>query len=116
MRIVILDEKDDRREQIIKSVSQDHTVIACKTSNDLLTALNEADADLLAIEVPSWKNGRSLYNYFQVPAKVQSVKICFYNAPELFSEIEGRIKHEDDQVLPSGSTAEQVVEAISAAA
>jgi DNA-binding NtrC family response regulator len=114
MEIVILDEVKSRRTAIAESLEKNrYKVVQCGTSNEFMNALNTMSVGHFCIDVDSWHHGRSLYTYFQICKKMERIPVLFYNAPQNFTTVTDRTRHEKDYVLQKPSEVNAIVDAIS---
>ena len=114
MEIVILDEVKSRRTAIAESLEKNrYKVVQCGTSNEFMNALNTMSVGHFCIDVDSWHHGRSLYTYFQICKRMERIPVLFYNAPQNFTTVTDRTRHEKDYVLQKPSEVNAIVDAIS---
>jgi DNA-binding NarL/FixJ family response regulator len=114
MEIVILDELKSRRAAIAESLEKNrYKVVQCATSNEFMNAVTTMSPGHFLIDVDSWHHGRSVYSYFQIGKKIERFPVLFYNAPQNFSAVSDRIRHEKDYILPKPSEVDAIVDAMS---
>jgi DNA-binding NtrC family response regulator len=113
MEIVILDEVKSRRTAIAESLEKNRLkVVQCATSNEFMNAVNTMSPAHFLIDVDSWLHGRSLYAYFGTGRRIERFPVLFYNAPQNFTAVADRLRHEKDHVLPKPSEVDAVVDAL----
>ena len=114
MEIVILDELKSRRTAIAESLEKNrYKVIQCGTSSEFMNSVNTVSGGHYCIDVDSWHHGRSLYAYFQIGKRMERIPVLFYNAPQNFTAVGDRARHEKDYVLQMPSEVNAIVDAIS---
>jgi DNA-binding NtrC family response regulator len=114
MEILILDDLKSRLETISQSLEKRrYKVISCRTSNDFLTSINQSMPGLILMDYDTWFKGRSIWFYFQIGEKLQSVPIIFYNTPPKFVAVKDRKRHEKDYVLQKPSEVDSIIDAVS---
>jgi hypothetical protein len=77
-----------------------------------MNAVNTMTFGHFLIDVDSWQHGRSLYAYFQVGKKIERIPALFYNAPQNFTAVNERARHEKDYVLPKPSEVDSIIDAM----
>lgn len=113
MKIAMLDGTRVRKTQLQELlVKNKYDVTACRNSNDFLNVVTEGNADILLIDMETWSKGKSVYNYFSVPKKLEKKTVVFYNAEEGFSALPERTNNEKDQIVRKPSELQAVVDAI----
>lgn len=113
MQVLVLDEFRQRGSQIAEKVASGSgaQVVACQITNEFMTALGQGNTEKVIVDVPTWNSGRAIYTYFGVAARLETVPVVFYNAPEGFETLAGRPRHNLDRVLSASCDSEAVVEA-----
>ncbi len=113
MEMVILDDVKSRRTALAQTLEKSrHKVVQCATSNEFMNALSTISPGLFLVDVDTWRRGRSLYAYFQIGKKMERFPVLFYNAPQNFTAISDRARHEKDYVLQKPSEVGVIVEAV----
>ena len=113
MNILVVDEARVRREKLVKTVeSKKHTAVACSGSNEFISAVQEGSVDRVLLDVNTWREGRSIYNYLGLARKLEKTPVVFYNAPEGFTTLGDREANEHDRVLPESLDIDTLVNSI----
>jgi DNA-binding NtrC family response regulator len=113
MEIVILDDVKSRRVAIAESLENNrYKVVQCATSNEFMNALNTMAPGHFLVDVDTWHRGRSMYAYFQIGRKMERFPVLFYNAPQNFTAVTDRVRHEKDFVLQKPSEVDSIVDAV----
>jgi hypothetical protein len=87
-----------------------HKVAVCQTAPSFLDALNDGGIDRIVMSFDSWQHGRSMFKYFDVPVRIGSIPVTFYNTPENFVNIPARTRHEKDIVLAGAAEPVSIAE------
>jgi len=86
--------------QLSEALSGDQNdVVSCTSTNDFFEGLSEHPADVVVVDTETWNNGESIYSYFGMGKKLETIPFVFYNADEGFSGIRNRVGHEKDRTL-----------------
>jgi DNA-binding response OmpR family regulator len=110
MKIIILDDTRQRRNQIVDTLQKKRfEVTACFSSNDFISAIEKQKFDLVLLDMDSWNRGKSIYNYFGMPKRLENLPILFYNASMNFSILNDRPRHGKDRILFKPTEAEAVI-------
>ncbi len=113
MKFILVDDSRKRREQIkTAAAKRQYKVVDCPTSNDLMTAIEVEKADLMVINSDTWKKSKSIYNYFKIGKKLESLPVILYNAEEDSYTIQDRNRSDSDKILPKPTEVETLIEAI----
>jgi hypothetical protein len=114
VKIVVMDESRRRAVQIAEQLQRSKHDVTCFTmSNDFMAAIGRSPLPhRVALDMETWRNGRSIYSYFGVARKLEDVPMVFYNAPEDFVLLQDRPRHNKDEILPGPPVVEAVVEAL----
>lgn len=109
MKLLVFDENGKRRAQIVEELSKKgHSVEGCSTTQDFMVTMEENTPDRLVMDVPTWRSGRAIYQYFQFGKKLEKTPVLFYNSYEGFS-LEGmRAPHEGDRLLHEPTKTEDI--------
>jgi DNA-binding NtrC family response regulator len=114
MKILVMDEVKSRKSQIAEALEKSkHKVVQCSGSNDFLSALEEQSPNFICLDYDTWNHGRSIYNYFKVPKKIENMPMIIYNSPANFSAFTNRPRHDKDRILSKPSEPKAIVEALS---
>ena len=113
MKVIVLDELRKKNNQICELLQRKkHKVISCHSASMFLEAMEEPSVDRVLMNVDSWQLGRAIYKYFNVPVRLSSIPVIFYNAPENFVNINAREKNGSDRVLPKTAEVAAIAEAL----
>jgi hypothetical protein len=113
MRIVFLDESRERLNQfsdLLKRSRNDIDYI--RGSSEFIARIEKSSPDRALIDADAWKHGRAMYNYLGVGRKLENTPITVYNAPEGFTGLTDRPKHNADVILPKSASLESIVDSI----
>jgi DNA-binding NtrC family response regulator len=113
MKILVMDELKSRKNQIGEGLEKNkHKVTLCSGSNEFIAALEEQSLQCICLDYETWHNGRSIYTYFKIQKKFESIPTVVYNAPAHFSTLTNRAKHEKDQILPKPADAKAIIDTV----
>ncbi len=117
MKILVVDEYSKRRAQIVEILEKNgHDVEGCSTTQDFMVKIDEDTPERLVLDVPTWRNGKAIYQYFQLGKKLEKIPILFYNSYEGFSFDGTRAPHENDRILHEPTKSEDIGTALEQAA
>jgi DNA-binding NtrC family response regulator len=109
-----MDEVKSRKSQITEALEKGkHKVVQCSGSNEFLTAVEEQSLNLICLDFDTWNHGRSIYNYFKIPKRIEQMPLIVYNSPANFSAFTNRPRHDKDRILAKPSEPKAIVEAVS---
>lgn len=113
MKVVLLKEDKRTRDDYSKSIENaGHDVSLIANSSDFIEAVYANDADTYIVDMKAWFRGSAVYNYFDIPQKMNSVRTIFFNAPEGFKSIEKRESLPSDVVIEKDNNVELVISAL----
>jgi len=114
MRIVVMDESRERSTRLVELFKKGRHEVEClRLSNEFINRMMaKSPPDRVFVEADTWKHGKSIYNYFGIGRKLESIPVTVYNIPEIFAGIADRPKHNADALIPRTATLEQVAETI----
>jgi DNA-binding NtrC family response regulator len=114
MKILVMDDVKSRKSQIAESLEKSkHKVMQCSGSNEFLTAMEEQSLNLICLDFDTWNHGRSIYNYFKIPKRIEQMPLIIYNTPANFSAFNNRPRHDKDRILTKPSEPKAIVDAVS---
>jgi len=88
MKILVMDEVKSRKNQIAEALEKGkHKVVQCSGSNEFLTAMEEQSPHLVCLDFDTWNHGRSIYNYFKIPKRIEQMPLIVYNSPQTFPRL-----------------------------
>lgn len=113
MKILILDDSRSRREQLKEAAEKlSHEVVACSTSNDFITNVEEFQPQVAAVDIATWKKGKSIYSYFHIGKKLEKIPVILYNTDEDTYFISERKGNEKDRILPKPTDIETIIDSL----
>ncbi len=113
MNVTVLYEKKRTRDELKVAIEKKgHDVTLAVSSDDFFKAIDETVADTFVIDVRSWYRGSAIYNYFNVPAKLNDTPIVFLNIPDGFTSIEGRDSFPGDVTLEKDASFDEIAAVI----
>ncbi len=114
MKILVMDEAKSRKNQIAEALEKSkHKVVQCSGSNEFLSAMEEQSFGLICLDFDTWNHGRSIYNYFKIPKRIEQMPLIVYNSPANFSAFANRPRHDKDRILAKPSDTKAIVDAVS---
>ena len=103
MKVVILDEASKRKQSIIEKLeARGHSAFGCRASGDFM--------DIIVAD--SWRHGSAMYRYFSFGKRMSGIPVIVYNAPESFTALPDRPRHDEDIVLYRNADVELIIDGV----
>jgi DNA-binding NtrC family response regulator len=114
MKILVMDDVKTRKTQIAEGLEKSkHKVVQCSGSSEFMAAMNEQSPNLICLDYDTWNHGRSIYNYFKIPKRIEQMPLLVYNSPANFSAFSNRPRNDKDRILTKPSDPKAIIEAVS---
>lgn len=113
MDVLILDEFKSRKVKLCEALEKRRCkVVQCSTSNDFISSINASLPNLILLDMETWHRGRSIYSYFQIAKKFEHVPVLFYDAPQNFTALPDRIRHDKDRVVEKPAEVDAILNVV----
>ncbi len=113
MKIVILDETSKRKQALIEKLeARGHTAIGCRTTGDFMDTVVSQSPGKILVDSDSWRRGAAMFRYFGFGKRMAGIPVIVYNAPESFTNLPDRPRHDEDIVLNRGAEVELIVDGV----
>jgi DNA-binding NtrC family response regulator len=113
MKVLVLDDLKSRKSEMVAALEKSkHKVTACSTSNEFVNAVEDQAIGCICLDYETWHRGRAIYNYFDIPKRIERTPMVVYNSPAHYNAMGNRQKHEKDRMLPKPTEAFTLAEAV----
>ncbi len=110
MNFLVLDDLKKRRSVLADALQKKrHSAVTCVISQDFINAVDGPLPDKILIEMKTWLQGKSVYNYFNILPKLENIPIVLYNTTDTHASIVGRTPNEKDRILPEGIKLDEII-------
>jgi DNA-binding NtrC family response regulator len=113
MKILILDDVKSRKNEMVAALEKNkNKVMVCSSSNEFINAVEDTSIGCVCLDYDTWRKGRAIYGYFNIPKRMERTPVVMYNSPAHFNTIINRTKHDKDRMLPKPTEPFALAEAV----